>query len=236
MRRGRRAPRAGTSTCPPSRSSSRGRSGGPAAASITRSPTSAPTPTLNEGRYRLRLVVSGDRLTEVTHFIQIPEAFTRRYDSMRSANDAIGIGSPVGLVLLYVVGGIGVGLFFMMRQRYVLWRQAARVGRRRRRAADARDAQRVAADVDDVRHRDAAHDVPRAADRDARRQRSSASRCSSALSFMAAETLTRRAFAHHPQFWRVWSKGPGSSTTILGQTAAATCSSRCSSPTTSRST
>ena len=37
---------------------------------------------------------------------------------------------------------------------------------------------------------------------------------------MAAETLGRRAFGHHPQFWRVWSKAPGSSTTILGQTAA----------------
>ena len=71
--------------------------------------------TLKEGRYRLRLVVSGDRLTEVTHFIRIPEAFTRRYASMRSANDIIGIGSTVGLVLLYVIGGIGVGMFFMMR-------------------------------------------------------------------------------------------------------------------------
>ena len=48
---------------------------------------------LGEGRYRLRLVVSGDRLTEVTHFIKIPEAFTRRYASMRSANEIIGIGS-----------------------------------------------------------------------------------------------------------------------------------------------
>ena len=38
------------------------------------------SPVLGEGRYRLRLVVSGDRLTEVTHFVQIPEAFTRRYD------------------------------------------------------------------------------------------------------------------------------------------------------------
>ena len=70
-------------------------------------------------------MVSGDRLTEVTHFVQIPEAFTRRYSSMRSANEAIGVGSVVGLVLLYVVGGIGIGLFFMLRQRCVLWRQAA---------------------------------------------------------------------------------------------------------------
>jgi membrane protease YdiL (CAAX protease family) len=39
-----------------------------------------------------------------------------------------------------------------------------------------------------------------------------------ALSFMAAETLTRRAFGHHPQFWRVWSRDPGSSSAILGRT------------------
>ena len=65
-------------------------------ASTTPSPTSVATPTLNEGRYRLRLVVSGDRLTEVTHFIKIPEAFSRRYARMRSANEAIGIGSVVG--------------------------------------------------------------------------------------------------------------------------------------------
>ena len=44
---------------------------------------------------------------------------------MRSANELIGIGSAVGLALLYVIGGIGVGLFFMMRRRWVLWRHAA---------------------------------------------------------------------------------------------------------------
>ena len=41
-----------------------------------------------------------------------------------------------------------------------------------------------------------------------------------ALSFMAAETLTRRAFGHHPQFWRVWAKGPGRRPPMLGRTAA----------------
>ena len=85
-------------------------------------------PALNEGRYRVRLVVSGDRLTEVTHFIRIPEAFTRRYQNMRSANEAIGIASVVGMMLLYVVGGIGVGLFYMLRSRWVLWRPAAAWG------------------------------------------------------------------------------------------------------------
>ena len=33
------------------------------------------------------------------------------------------MGSAVGMVLLYVFGGIGVGLFFMLRRRRVLWRQ-----------------------------------------------------------------------------------------------------------------
>ena len=126
-------------------------------------------PALNEGRYRVRLVVSGDRLTEVTHFIRIPEAFTRRYQNMRSANEAIGIASVVGMMLLYVVGGIGVGLFYMLRSRWVLWRQAAAVGRGGRAAAGARHGERVAADVDDVRHGRAARDVSRPADRDGRR-------------------------------------------------------------------
>src|SRR5206468_668079 len=69
------------------------------------------SPTLNEGRYRVRLVVSGDRLTDVTHFIKVPEAFSRRYANMRSANEAIGVGAVVGLAIVYIVGGIGIGLF-----------------------------------------------------------------------------------------------------------------------------
>jgi hypothetical protein len=40
------------------------------------------------------------------------------------------------------------------------------------------------------------------------------------LSFAAAETLTRRAFGHHPQLWRIWHRGPGSSREIAGRTAA----------------
>jgi uncharacterized membrane protein (DUF485 family) len=85
-------------------------------------------PTLNEGRFRLRLVVSGDRLTEATHFIKIPEAFTRRYEEMRSANEAIGAFSSIAMVLLYVVGGIAIGLFWLMRQHWVIGRTAVAWG------------------------------------------------------------------------------------------------------------
>jgi len=174
-------------------------------------------PTLNEGRYRLLLVVSGDRLTEVTHFIKIPEAFSRRYARMRSANEAIGIGSVVGLALLYGVGGIGIGLFVMLRRGWVLWRHAvfwgAFVG-----------LLQVLASVNELPLVWMTYDtaLPRATFLAQQIAVLTATAIGMslffALSFMAAETLTRRAFGAHPQLWRVWSKGPGSSTAILGRT------------------
>jgi hypothetical protein len=177
-----------------------------------------PSPTLNEGRYRLQLVVSGDRLTGVRHYVRIPEAFSRRYENMRSANEAIGVASAVGMVLLYVFGGIGAGLFFMLRRRRVLWRQPVVWG-------VAVALMQALASINEWPLLWMSYDtaVPRTT--------FFVQQCATigvtflgfsaffALSFMAAETLTRAAFGHHPQFWRVWSRGPGSSTAILGRTA-----------------
>ena len=59
---------------------------------------------LGEGRYRLRLVVSGDRFTELTHFVKIPEAFTRRYSEMRSRNEAVSFGATAVVIVLYGTG------------------------------------------------------------------------------------------------------------------------------------
>lgn len=177
-----------------------------------------PSPTLNEGRYRLRLVVSGDRLTEVTHFVRIPEAFTRRYRNMRSANDAIGIGSAVAMMLLYVLGGIGVGLFLMLRRRWVVWRPAAAWG------AGVGLLQALAT-VNEWPLMWMSYDtaLPRTTFLTQQIAIAVATFIGFAvffaLSFMAAETLTRRAFGSHPQLWRVWSKQPGSSVSMLGRTA-----------------
>ena len=176
-------------------------------------------PTLNEGRYRLRLVESGDRLTEVTYFVWIPEAFTRRYDNMRSANEAIGLGSAVGMVLLYVAGGIGIGLFYMLRGRWVLWHRAAMWG-------TAVGLAQALATANEWPLMWMSYDT--ALPRTTFMAQQIAGLVAMfagfsvffALSFIAAETLTRRAFGSHPQFWRVWEKGPGSSTAVLGRTAA----------------
>lgn len=178
-----------------------------------------PSPTLKEGRYRLKLVVSGDRLTAVSPFVKVPEAFTRRYESLRSANNAIGAGSVVAMLLLYGVGGIGIGLFFMLRLRWVLWTQAVWWG------AFIAGLQTLAS-VNEWPLLWMSYDTAVSHATFFGQQIAVlvagffGFTAMYALSFIAAETLTRRAFGAHPQFWRVWTTGPGSSTDILGRTAA----------------
>ena len=177
------------------------------------------TPTLGDGRYRLRLVVSGDRLTEATHFVRIPEAFTRRYASMRSANDTIGAAASFSMVLLYVVGGIGAGLFFMMRRRWVIWRPAMLW-------AVIISGLQAAARVNDLPLAWMSYDTALSYPAFLAQQAAMIAAefvglgVFFALSFVAAETLTRRAFGSHPQFWRLWGKEAGASTAVLGRTAA----------------
>lgn len=172
---------------------------------------------LNEGRYRLRLTVSGDRLTEVRHFIQIPEAFERRYEEMRSANMAIGIASSVSLLVLYVAGGIGVGLFFLLRQRWVLWRRAALWG-------GIVGLFQLAAGLNEWPLAWMRYDTALSIQTFALQTIALVVAASLgmslllALSFMAAESLTRRAFPSHPQFWQIWSRDAAASPEILGRT------------------
>ena len=173
--------------------------------------------TFNEGRVRLNLVVSGDRLTAVTYFIKVPEAFKRRYENMRSANELIGIGSVVGLVLLYCIGGIGVGLFFMMRRRWVLWRMAAVWG-------TVVGGLQALAMINELPLAWMAYDTAIPVSTFLAQQIALViatfvgASVFFALSFTAAETLSRRAFGRHPQLWRAWGRDQGASIQILGRT------------------
>jgi hypothetical protein len=174
---------------------------------------------LGEGRYRLSLVVAGDKLTGLTYFIKIPDAFTRRYDHMRSANTAIGVGGALALLVVYGVGGIAVGLFFLTRERWVVWRQPVMWG------AIVALAQTAAA-INEWPLAWMQYDTALST-RAFVAQQVSAMLLGLAgnvllfsLSFMAAESLTRRAFPHHPQFWRLWSRDVAASRAVLGRTAA----------------
>jgi hypothetical protein len=172
---------------------------------------------LGEGHYRLRLVVGGDKLIELTPFIQVPEAFSRRYEEMRSANDAIGAVDQIALFGLYLLGFCGVGLFFMIRQHWVLWRQPLLWG----------TFLALLLGLQQLNQWPLlwmGYDTAVPASGFAIRQILGAAATFGGfavlltVSFMAAETLSRRAFPHQIQFWKIWSRPVAASKTILGQT------------------
>ncbi len=172
---------------------------------------------LGEGRYRLRLVVGGDRLTDLTHFVQIPEAFTRRYEQMRSTNEAINNVDFVVVIGLYFLVFCGIGLFFMIRQHWVVWRQPVLWGT-------------FIAALMGLQQLNSwpllwmCYDTAVPASGFAARQIMIALAAFGGfavlltISFMAAETLSRRAFPHHVQLWKVWSTPTSPSRTIFGET------------------
>ena len=171
-----------------------------------------------EGRFRLRLVVSGDRLTELMHVLQVPEAFDRRYEAMRAANEGIGVAGSFAMFLIYG-GGLGVGLIVLLRQRRVLWRMPLVWG------VSIAFAQLLAG-LNQWPLRWMGYDTALSETSFAIQQAAVhvgaflASAGVFTLSFMAAESLSRRAFPHHLQFWRCWSQDGARSWTVLGQTVA----------------
>jgi Type II CAAX prenyl endopeptidase Rce1-like len=78
---------------------------------------------IGEGTYRLKIVVSGDKATELTHFVKVPEAFLRRYSHMRSANMLISFLASIIILLLYFgLGGIG-GCYWIFKNKSALIKQ-----------------------------------------------------------------------------------------------------------------
>ena len=172
-----------------------------------------------DAEYRLRLVVGGDRLTELRHFIEIPEAFSRRYAEMRSANDAIAIASSIAMVLIYIIGGCVIGLFFLLRKRWVLPRQALLWG-------FFISALQVFAFLNRWPLLWMGYDTALSSQSFVLQQSFLAlvlflgMGLLLSLTFMAAEGLTRRAFGHHIRLWAIWSRPVASTGSIAGRTIA----------------
>ncbi len=78
-----------------------------------------------EGRYRVEIVISGNKLTAVLPCIDIPESFTRRYEELRAGNETIAYAGHFLYLILYLfLGGI-VGGFFLFRKKQLFIPQAA---------------------------------------------------------------------------------------------------------------
>ncbi|MEO7163315.1 MAG: hypothetical protein ABI041_10385, partial [Bdellovibrionia bacterium] len=176
-----------------------------------------PNVKLGEGRYRLVLVVAGDHLVRLSHFIKIPDAFLRHYAEMRSSNDTISVVSSAAIAILYFFGGCILGLFFLAKNRWVLWKMplicAVVVG--------------AFQFLEQLNHLPLIwmdYDTALSSAGFLARHLSSSVAMfvfeviMLTVSFAAAESLSRRAFPHHPQFWKIWSVRNASSYNILGRT------------------
>ena len=174
---------------------------------------------IGEGEYRLRLVVGGDGLTELTHFVNVPEAFSRRYEEMRSANNGIAAFAGVAVIVLYLVGGCFVGLFYLLRHRWVVWRQPVFWG-------FSVSFLQALATLNQWPLLWMDYDTALSAGNFVLRQATLilASFLGMgvllSLSFMAAEGLSRRAFPSHIQLWRLWSTNVASTPAVAGRTVA----------------
>lgn len=172
---------------------------------------------IGEGRYRLQLVLGGEKLVELTHFVKVPEAFTRRYEQMRASNDAVGVAGSIALFALYLVGGCAIGLFFLMRQRWILWRQPLLWG------AFVAFLQLLSG-INQWPLVWMSYDTAISAQGFVLQQilmlllTFFGYTALFTVSFMTAESLTRRAFPGHIQLWKLWSADVASSKALLGRT------------------
>ncbi len=170
-----------------------------------------------EGRYRVRLTVSGDQLSEVKHLVKVPEGFQRRYENMRSANTTIAQGGLIAVGLLYVLGGCLYGLYWLLRRSAVKWRMAAVWG-------GIVAGLQLLSSLNQLPLAWMSYDTALAPQSFVLQQVVSALAGAVGmgllitLTFVAAEGLTRLAFDGHPRLWKVWTPEAASSVPILNQT------------------
>ncbi|MHB8493330.1 MAG: hypothetical protein ACYC9Z_11735 [Casimicrobiaceae bacterium] len=172
---------------------------------------------LGDARVRLRLVVSGDELTGVTPFVHVPESFDRRFAELRSTNDLIANLATLSAGILYGLGGCVLGMLWLARRHWLEWKPAvvaglcvggllalAKLASAPTAWFDADTTQTVATFW--AKQAGAAALI------------AVAGGLAYALTFMAAESLSRRAFPQQPQLWRLWSREAGATRQIAGRT------------------
>jgi hypothetical protein len=175
---------------------------------------------LGEAGYRLRLGISGDKFTELTHFVQVPEAFDRRFEELRSANITLASVATIAVIFLFGLMGCGFGLFYLLKQRYVIWKQPVLVS-----MVIAFLVMMTMFNSWPLQWMN--YDTALSYQNHVITQISIALLIFIGLAilysiiFMTAESLTRKAFPNHIQFWKLWSPGAASTKQVLGITFAA---------------
>lgn len=175
---------------------------------------------IGEADYRLRLTVSGDRLTELVHFVRVPEGFDRRYAEMRSANQTLSDSAFIAASVLFFIGGCVIGLFFLIRQRRVVWRTPLIWG-----VVVAFLGALVSINSWPLTWMN--YDTALTIQSFVLQQavgiliQFAGMALIFSLIFIAAESMARKAFPNHVQLWKVWKGDVAATPHVLGLTAAA---------------
>jgi len=172
---------------------------------------------LGDATIRLRLVVAGDELVGVAPYVKVPERFQRRFEELRSVNNLIANVASVAALLLYGIGGVVFGSLWLARRHWLAWRPALVAGL----CVSALLA------LASLANAPAAWYAARTTETVATFWTKQGAAALAVLVFagialgavfMAAESLSRRAFPHQPQLWRLWGAEAGASRQVLGRT------------------
>lgn len=79
---------------------------------------------LVDGRYRIKTKIRGNKLTYVKQLVKIPQDFTLAYKEMRATNNTIAHAAHIFSFLVYLLMGSLFGIFVLMRCKWVLWQPA----------------------------------------------------------------------------------------------------------------
>ncbi len=174
---------------------------------------------VGKGSYRIAIEMSGNRLTRFKPFIWAPESFDLRYSEMRSSNSLFSNIANILLMTLYGFGGCVIGLILLFRAGWLKWRGALFWG-------FLISLLSVASRVNywSLNWFDYDTAVP-AVDFIIEQVMGLISSfiygaAAMTVIVVAAESLTRKAFPKHIQFWKLWSLGTGGSDSVLGRTVA----------------
>ena len=172
---------------------------------------------IGEGFYRLKLEVSGDKLTQVMHYIKIPESFTLRYKELRSANTSIATAATIAMIILYIFGSI-ITLLFFIRHDFI-----KPVGIM---AASILAFLQLLSQLSKLPLSWAYYNTAIGSTNFIAGQMVNImfSFCYYialySFTFCVAEALTRKAFGSHIQFWKIWTPAAASSWQVWGRTIA----------------
>lgn len=172
---------------------------------------------IGDTHYRFTVVVSGDKVTKLHHFMEVPEAFSRRYQAMRTANDLLSDVASALVYILYILLGCVIGLVILLKQRWVLlkpafkWAVIVALGQ-------------ALIQINELPLTWCSYNTAESAQGHIIQTLMQALIAFIyyialyTLTFSAAESLTRKAFGHQIQLWSVWKNPVASSYQILGRT------------------